>query len=65
MHDSCFCNSSKISRNSLSYIDSKDKLLHLWADEFSGDDVLVQSVGGKVDITEEFSEFSKSFLIAS
>ena len=65
MHGSCFCNSSKISRNSLSCVDSKNKLLHLQADQFSGDDVIGQSAFGEVDIPEEFLEFSKSFLIAS
>ena len=65
MHGSCFCNSSKISRNSLSCVDSKNKLLHLQGDQFSGDDVIGQSAFGEVDILEEFLEFSKSFLIAS
>ena len=46
-------------------LDSEDKLLHLQADESSGDDVLVQSVGGEIEIIQEFSEFSKSFLITS
>lgn len=38
---------------------------HLLEKEFSGDDVLVQSAGGEVDITEEVSELDKSFLIVS
>ena len=38
---------------------------HLLEDEFSGDDVLVKSAGGEVDITEEVSELDKSFLIVS
>ena len=54
MQGLCLCNSSKISRNSLSCVDSKDKLSYLQAGEFSGDDGLVQSEGNEVDIIEEF-----------
>ena len=54
MQGLCLCNSSKISRNSLSCVDFKDKLSYLQAGEFSGDDALVQSEGNEVDIIEEF-----------
>ena len=54
IHGSWFSNSSKISRISLSCVDSKDKLLHLYVDEFSGDDALLQSAGGETDIMKEF-----------